>query len=120
MAKNEAGRFVFDPSALRHRISVYKTVPAQSEPWGNDPTFALIAELWAGMLSASSAEREAADQLSNRRHYKFVVRHRADLGEVTRIMFGTRKLDLVSHHDPDGTGRWLILEAGSILGDDTE
>ena len=110
--------FIYDPANLRHRISLHRPVFDVAKPWEGPTSSEQVAEIWAGIREAGASERVDADQASSSQTMRFVIRHRADLGEVNRLVYDGQSFDLISMSDPDQRKAWLVLEARSSLGRD--
>ena len=117
MFQNPLRPFLCDPGQFRHRIKLYEPSSDEELPWTGNPADAQVAEVWAAILQISAMEQQQAEQGSNEKRVDFLVRHRTDLGAVKQILFNEARYDLLSVHDPDQTGRWLVLQTRSSLGD---
>ncbi|WP_319569025.1 head-tail adaptor protein [Cohaesibacter marisflavi] len=116
MAQTALAPFQFDPAGLRHQIALYQPIYDEAAPWEGEETLELVAEVWAGLLAVVSNERTNAEQASNSLSLRFAIRHREGLEPLTALTYENALYDCLSMHDPDGTKRWLLIEARTRLG----
>lgn len=115
MTLTSSAYFAFDPSALRHRITLKKPV-APDEDWTTPESLENVATVWAGIIAAQSRQNLAAEQIDNAQELNFVIRYRNDVNGITHIDEDGQSYALQSMHDPDHRKNWLIVKVRSEIG----
>ena len=113
MVNKRVSSFVFDPAGLRYQAALYRPAGDGSPSWEIGKDEIPHATVWAGLLHVSAKEATDGEQNASRVSIRLVMRHRSDLDGLTRLDFEGETYDLLSHHDPDMTRRWLIIDARS-------
>lgn len=115
MTETNAASFAFDPSALRHRISLKKPAAPDAD-WLTPESLETVATVWAGILTSQARQNIAADQADNAEEISFVIRYRSDVTGITNVEEDGHGYALQSMHDPDHRKSWLILKGKSEIG----
>ena len=100
-----------DPGALRHECGLEAATLAPDGAGGHAESWAEIATVFARVEPVSASSGFGADQSLETVTHRVTVRHRADVASGMRLTRGGRILDIVTVHDPDESGRYLVLSA---------
>lgn len=104
------GSFI-DPGALRSELSLQQATLTADGLGGHAESWSEIATLFARVEPVSAGTRFGADQTVETVTHRITVRFRADLASGMRLAHGGRIFEVVSVHDPDETGRYLVCRA---------
>lgn len=97
-----------DPGRLRHRLMLEAPVAAADGLGGHLVTWVEIATVDALVEPRSESSRFGADQTREETTHRVTLRHRPDVASGSRFRFGARILEIVTVHDPDESGRYLV------------
>lgn len=101
------GTFI-DPGALRHELVLEASQPAIDALGGHSVTWLEAGIVFAGVEPVSTRSRFGADQMLEDVTHRVTIRHRDDVRPGMRFRWGARILDVVTVHDTDETGRYLV------------
>lgn len=104
------GSFI-DPGALRSELSLQRATLTADGLGGHAESWSEVATLFARVEPVSAGTRFGADQTVETVTHRIIVRFRADLASGMRLARGGRVFEVVSVHDPDETGRYLVCRA---------
>lgn len=104
------GSFI-DPGALRMELSLQQATLTADGLGGHTESWSEVATLFARIEPVSARARFGADQTIETVTHRITVRFRADLASGMRFVHAGRVFELVSVHDPDETGRYLMCRA---------
>ena len=90
-----------DPGLLRRRASLQVADLVSNGSGGMTATWREVAE-----LSVRTAER--FDQGQATVTHRVICRARSDVDRGSRFVLGSRRLAILSVHDPDDSGRYLV------------
>lgn len=104
--------------AMRERITLQREDRVSDGAGGSVPTWYDLATVFARVQPASGREsfasgreRFASQQLQNGITHKVTIRHRDDISGATRILWGTRYLNIRSILNLDERNRYFTIEA---------
>ena len=97
-----------DPGALRHELALEAASLAADGAVGQTESWTEDATLFARIEPVSAASRFGADQRLENVTHRMTVRHRADLRSGMRFNRLGRIFEILTVHDPDETGRYLV------------
>lgn len=80
---------------LDRRITLQRATSSQDEAGQSIPAWSKVAEVWAQVLPLAAREPFQADQRAAWVDTKFVIRYRADVGPLDRVLYGGRTYDVV-------------------------
>lgn len=104
------GSFI-DPGALRTELSLQRPALTPDGLGGHSEDWSEVATLFARVEPVSAGVRFGAGQTVETTTHRITVRFRADLASGMRLVRDGRVFELVSVHDPDETGRYLVCRA---------
>jgi len=104
------GSFI-DPGALRTELSLQRATLTADGLGGHVESWNEIATLFARVEPVSATSRFAADQTAETTTHRITTRYRNDLASGMRLVRNGRIFGVVSVHDPDETGRYLVCRA---------
>jgi len=103
-------RLRHDPGSLRHRVEILAASLTSDGAGGFVENWAAVATVFACVEPLSATSRFGADQRLEKVSHRVTLRMRADVASGMRLrMGGDRIFDIRTVHDPDETGRWLVL-----------
>jgi SPP1 family predicted phage head-tail adaptor len=97
-----------DPGGFRHECALEEAVHTADEAGGSTVTWSEVATLFARIEPLRAATRFLADQAIETVTHRATLRHRAGVGSGMRLTRLGRVFDIVTVHDPDETGRYLV------------
>lgn len=100
-------------SRMRYRLTLQGAVEQADGAGGVSCVWSDIANLWADVMRVTSSERVQAGQFAARQEYKIILRHRMDVDETKRFLWGERVLAITSVNDSlryDGMLEVLVSE----------
>ena len=97
-----------DPGQFSHWLLIEAPEDAPDGAGGAERTWREIAATWGMVVPLSARMREVARQTDERTTHHVTVRARADIRSGMRFRKGERLLDILTAHDPDETGRFLL------------
>lgn len=100
-----------DPGALRHEMVLEAADRVPDGMGGFAEEWAEAAILFGMVEPAGAMARVGADQMLRTISHKITVRHRDGIESGMRLRRRERLFDIVTVHDPDETGRYLVLGA---------
>lgn len=104
------GAFI-DPGALRTELSLQQATLTADGLGGHAESWSEVATVFGLVEPVSAATRFGADQSLETVTHRITVRFRDDLASGMRLTRGGRVFEVVSVHDPDETGRYLVCRA---------
>ena len=97
-----------DPGLLRKRVSLQVVDLAPNGSGGTNAAWREIAEVSVRVEPVSVAAGERADRREATITHRVICRARGDVGHGMAFVLGSRRLVIVSVHDPDESGRYLV------------
>lgn len=99
---------LLDPGALRHEFSLQAATPVSDGLGGHVPSWSEIASLFGLVEPVSASSVAGAGQTLETVTHRITLRSRDDIRSGMRLVKGTRVFDIVTVHDPDESGRYLV------------
>ena len=103
-----------DPGALRTELSLEASVPAADGLGGFSESWTEIATVFARVEPISAASVFAASQSLETVTHRVTLRWRGDVSSGKRFVRPGRVLDIITVHDPDETGRYLVCRCREV------
>jgi SPP1 family predicted phage head-tail adaptor len=100
---------MIDPGDLRIELALEEMIPVPDGAGGFGESWTEIATLFAKLEPVAARDRFGADQALEEVTHRVTIRHRADVASGMRLARGARTLLILTVHDPDETGRYLVL-----------
>ncbi|SDP03902.1 phage head-tail adaptor, putative, SPP1 family [Phyllobacterium sp. OV277] len=100
-----------DPGKLAHELQLERAVLVDDDVNGSVEEWREIATLWAHIEPAGAATVLFGEQSLTEVTHRITMRSRDDLQSGMRLRRGSRFFQLITIHDPDETGRYLICRA---------
>ncbi len=97
-----------DAGQLNQRLVLEQPVETGDASGGVIVTWQEVTSLWASLEPAGAALRNLAQQSTETVTHRISIRHRTDVASSWRFRKGTRTFKIITVHDPDETGRYLI------------
>jgi len=102
-------RIVFvEPGALRHEMALQAPVLTPDGSGGHDLAWAEVATVWALIEPAGQESRFGAGQTRETNAHRITIRRREGMASGMRLVRQGRVFDILTVHDPDETGRYLV------------
>lgn len=99
---------LLDAGSLRHELVLQSAAPLPDGLGGHAESWSEIASLF-GLIEPVSANSVAgAGQTLETVTHRITMRSRADIRSGMRLVRGPRVFDIVTVHDPDESGRYLV------------
>ncbi|MGN6305729.1 MAG: phage head closure protein [Mesorhizobium sp.] len=102
------GRTFVDPGALRHRLVLQVATTAPDGLGGFAENWNDVATVFAGIEPVSADSRFGAGQTLEAVTHRITLRHRTGVEADMRFAGGDRFFRIVTVHDPDESGRYLV------------
>lgn len=103
-----------DPGSLRAELSLQAATPVPDGMGGHAQDWAEIATVFARIEPVSAASRFGPDQTVETVTHRITLRWRNGVAAGMRFARHGRNFDIVTVHDPDETGRYLVCRAREI------
>jgi SPP1 family predicted phage head-tail adaptor len=97
-----------DPGRLRHEVALESASLTADGMGGHTGSWAEIATVFARIEPLGVESRFGAGQTRETATHRFTIRHRADVASGMRFARAERKFEILTVHDPDETGRYLV------------
>jgi SPP1 family predicted phage head-tail adaptor len=104
------GRFI-DPGRFRTELSLQQATLTQDGMGGHVESWAEVATVFALIEPISAEARFGSDQSLETTTHRITMRHRAHVASGMRLVRGERVFELLTVHDPDESGRYLVCRA---------
>lgn len=101
-------RETIDPGAMSTELVLEQATATPDGAGGFAETWTQIATVFARLQPIVVRERFGADQTIEEVMHRVTIRHRPDVASGMRLVMGDRILQILTVHDPDETGRYLI------------
>jgi SPP1 family predicted phage head-tail adaptor len=102
-------RLRFDPGGLRQRVEIRQASLTSDGAGGFVEEWATIATVFAAIEPLSAVSRFGADRRVENISHRVTLRMRGDVASGMRLSMDGRVFEIRTVHDPDETGRWLVL-----------
>jgi SPP1 family predicted phage head-tail adaptor len=103
-----------EPGALRHELSLQAPTPVGDGMGGFGEGWQEVATLFGMVEPLSQSARFGAGQTLEENTHRITIRHRDGVASGMRLMKQGRVFDVVSVHDPDETGRYLVCRVKEV------
>lgn len=97
-----------DPGAFRHEIVLEGVSLTPDGAGGHVETWSEVATFFARVEPVAATSRFGADQRLEDVTHRVTLRHRGDIASGMRMKHRSRTLRILTIHDPDETGRYLM------------
>ena len=97
-----------DPGAFRHEVALETVTLAPDGAGGHAETWIEAATMFARIEPVSAVSRFGADQWLETVTHRITLRHRTGVASGMRFTRLGRSFHIVTVHDPDETGRYLV------------
>lgn len=97
-----------DPGELRTELVLEEASRTPDGAGGFTESWTQIATVFARLQPIVVRERFGADQTIEEVTHRVTIRHRPDVASGMRFVMGDRLLSILTVHDPDETGRYLV------------
>jgi len=101
----------FDPGSLNHRMQLQSPVETSDGLGGVVISWASVVDVWANIAPYRNRSELLAQQQSETLTHKIVIRFRTDVASGWRFQLGLRNFQIITVHDPDERGRYLVCLA---------
>ena len=102
------GKAFVDPGALRSRLVLQATTPVPDGLGGFAEGWSDVAAVFARIEPVAADSRFGAGQTLETVTHHITLRRRAGIEAGMRFAGGSRHFDIVTVHDPDESGRYLL------------
>lgn len=99
---------VIDPGALRTRLVLEQAAQLPDGAGGHAEAWTPVATLFARLEPVAARDRFGADQTLEEVTHRVTLRRREGVASGQRLRAGTRIFAILTVHDPDETGRYLV------------
>lgn len=100
---------MIDPGDLRIELALEEMTPVPDGAGGFGESWTEIATLFAKLEPVAARDRFGADQALEEVTHRVTMRFRTDVASGMRLRRDMRNFLILSVHDPDETGRYLVL-----------
>ena len=100
-----------DPGSLRSELALQAATTAPDGQGGHTENWAEIATVFARIEPVSATSRFGPDQTMEMVTHRVTLRWRNGVAAGMRFVRQARIFDIVTVHDPDDTGRYLVCRA---------
>lgn len=97
-----------DPGAFRTELLLQEAVLTPDGMGGHTEAWTEKASVMARITPATAMTRFGAGQTLEATTHSVALRHRADVKSGMRFVHGGRVLEILTAHDPDESGRYLV------------
>lgn len=103
-----------EPGSLRTELSLQAVVTAPDGMGGSSESWQQVALVFARVDPLSADSRFGAGQTLEAVTHRIVLRHRQGIASGMRFVRQGRVFDIVTVHDPDESGRYLVCRTREI------
>jgi SPP1 family predicted phage head-tail adaptor len=97
-----------DPGAFRHELMLEEATRASDGAGGHTISWTEVGTLFARIEPLSATGRFGADQTLENVTHRITMRCRSDVVSGMRLRRLGRAFEVITVHDPDETGRYLV------------
>lgn len=98
-----------DPGRFRREMTLYRLVPIPDGAGGHTESWSGEATVFASLEPVHARSARAGEQALEHVSHRVTMRFRAGVEAGMRLTAGARIFDIVTVHDPDESGRYLVL-----------
>ena len=99
---------LLDPGLLRNELVLQASTPVPDGLGGHSETWSEIGLLFGMIEPVAANSIISADQTLEMVTHRITIRRREDIRSGMRFAKGPRVFDIVTIHDPDESGRYLV------------
>ncbi len=103
-----------DPGSFRHELVLETVSTIPDGAGGYTEAWAEAGTIFARIEPLAARSRYGADQTLEKVTNRVTLRHRDDLRSGMRLRRLERLFDIVTVHDPDETGRYLVCAVTEV------
>lgn len=100
---------MIDPGQLRTEFALEAATRAPDGLGGHAESWTEVATLFGRLEPVAAGVRFGAGQALETVTHRVTIRRRAGIESGMRLAKGARRFTIVSVHDPDESGRYLVL-----------
>jgi SPP1 family predicted phage head-tail adaptor len=100
--------FFIDPGKLSHELQLERRESSEDDSGGLIENWVEIASVWALIEPAEAGLRLFGEQGLNELTHRITLRMRGDMTTAMRLRKGRRIFQILTMHDPDESGRYLV------------
>lgn len=100
-----------DPGSLRTELALQAATPAPDGLGGHTESWTEIATVFARIEPLSATSFYGPDQTVEAVTHRITIRWRSGVSAGMRFARQGRNFDIVTVHDPDDSGRYLVCRA---------
>lgn len=97
-----------DPGALRTELSLQVATTTGDGMGGHSVAWDEVATVFARLQPVEARAVFGADQTRETVTHRVTLRARADIASGMRFVLGAREFEILTVHDPDESGRYLV------------
>lgn len=97
-----------DPGAFRHEVILEEASLTPDGAGGHHASWSEVATFFARIEPLAATSRFGGDQTLETVTHRVTIRFRADIASGMRLKHGSRILEILTVHDPDEIGRYLV------------
>jgi SPP1 family predicted phage head-tail adaptor len=105
------GTLFVDPGSLRAELSLQSAMATPDGMGGHVENWTEIATVFGRIEPVSAARYHGADQTMETVTHRITLRWRDGVAAGMRFAKGERVFDILTVHDPDDSGRYLVCRA---------
>lgn len=99
-----------DPGTFRHELALEAATRLPDGAGGYTQSWSEVATLFARIEPVSAANRFGADKQTATVTHRVTLRRRDNVRHGMRLSRRDRVFEIVTVHDPDETGRYLVCQ----------
>lgn len=103
-----------EPGALRHEMALESVTLTPDGAGGHIEVWGEVATVFAMLEPVNATTTFGADQTLESVTHRITLRHRAGVASGMRFSGNGRTFDIVTVHDPDETGRYLVCRTREV------
>ena len=103
-----------DAGRLNQRLGLEQPVETPDASGGAEIAWTEVAVVWAALEPVGAAMRDIAQQSSEVISHRVSLRYRSDIASGWRFTRGNRTFSIITLHDPDETGRYLVCRTEEV------
>lgn len=103
-----------DPGALRTELSLQQVTAPPDGLGGHAAAWSEVATLFGRIEPLAQASRFGAGQTLEESTHRITLRFRDGVASGMRLVRQARAFDILTVHDPDETGRYLVCRVKEV------
>lgn len=97
-----------EPGRLRHELALEACAAAPDGMGGHSEVWSEVGTVFASIEPVAAASRFGAGQTLETATHRITMRAREGVASGMRLRRGSRLFEIVTVHDPDESGRYLV------------